>query len=80
MNNSSKSRTLTKKQIKGSTSAVTTDFGNRKIVGQNFSKMISLPKTALKNLGSKSKNLKVELIQDKGERYIKLSPVRGGKK
>ena len=69
-----------KKQTKDNTSIMTTDFGTRKIVGQNFSKMISLPKTALKNLGTKATSLKIELVQEKGEKFIKLSPARGGKR
>lgn len=73
------SRKSANKQTKNNTSPMTTDFGNRKIVGQNFSKMISLPKTALKNLGTKSTSLKVELIQENGEKFLKLSSARGGK-
>ena len=63
----------------GSTQVIT-DFGTRKIVGQNFSKMISLPKTALANLGSTATNLKIELVQENGEKFLKLSPARGGKR
>lgn len=59
---------------------MTTDFGTRKIVGQNFSKMISLPKTALKNLGTKATNLNIELVQENGEKFLKLSPAKGGKR
>ena len=80
MSNQNTSRKSTKKQTKDNTSAMTTDFGTRKIVGQNFSKMISLPKTALKNLGTKATILKVELVQEKGEKFIKLSPVRRSSK
>ena len=70
-----------KKTSKSNTIPMVTDFGDRKIVGQNFSKLVSLPKTALKNLGTKATSLKVELVQEKnGEKYIKLSPARGGKR
>ena len=69
----------TKKQTKVNTST-STDFGDRRIVGQNFSKMVSLPKTALNNLDTKATNLKVELVQENGEKFIKLSPAKGGKR
>jgi len=58
------------------TTRLTTDFGTRKISNQNFSKVIAIPKTALANLGDYT-NLKVELVQEKGEKFLKLSPVRG---
>ncbi len=80
MVNTKPSRKTAKKQTKDNTSPMTTDFGTRKIVGQNFSKMVSLPKTALKNLDTKATNLKVELVQEGGEKFIKLSPARGGKR
>ncbi|MBS3925135.1 MAG: hypothetical protein KGZ34_00355 [Nitrosarchaeum sp.] len=71
-------RTSTKKQTKLSHSdAVSTDFGVRKISNQNFSKVIALPKTAIENLGGDSTEMKVELIQENGEKFIKLSPIRG---
>ncbi|MGY5148424.1 MAG: hypothetical protein ACW9W4_10540 [Candidatus Nitrosopumilus sp. bin_7KS] len=69
-----------KKQYKVSRSnAVTTDFGTRKISNQNFSKVIAIPKTAVKNLGT-STRVKVELVQENGEKFLKLSPTRGKKK
>ena len=80
MSNQNTSRKSTKKQTKDNTSTMITDFGDRKIVGQNFSKIISLPKAALKNLGTKATNLKVELVQENGEKFIKLSPAKGGKR
>ncbi|MCA9827123.1 MAG: hypothetical protein KC444_01845 [Nitrosopumilus sp.] len=52
---------------------MTTDFGERKVTGQNFSKVVSLPKTALANLG-RSSTMKVELVQENGEKFLKLSP------
>lgn len=58
---------------------MTTDFGERKIVGQNFSKMVSIPKTALANLG-RSSSMNVELVQENGEKFLKLSPKKRGKK
>lgn len=58
---------------------VITDFGTRKISSQNFSKVIALPKIALDNLGTTVTNLRVELVQKGNERFLKLSPARGGK-
>lgn len=60
----------------GSKQVITT-FGTRKISNQNFSKVIALPKIALANLGTKTTNLKVELVQENGEKFLKLSAVRG---
>ncbi|QLH08816.1 hypothetical protein [Candidatus Nitrosotenuis sp. DW1] len=51
------------------------DFGMRKISSQNFSKIVALPKTALKNCGDdKSMQVKVQLVQQNGEKYLKLTP------
>ena len=61
-------------------SPMITDFGVRKISNQNFSKVIALPKTALANCGdTRTSKFKVELVQEKGKRFIKLSPAKGGK-
>ena len=52
------------------------DFGERTISDQNFSKVCVLPKTALSNCGiDQNMKVNVKLVQDKGERYIKLTPV-----
>lgn len=52
------------------------DFGKRTISNQNFSKMVALPKQALANCGGeKAKHVEVSLVQDKNERYLKLTPV-----
>ncbi|MEX0861598.1 hypothetical protein [Nitrosopumilus sp.] len=59
--------------------AVTTDFGTRKISSQNFSKVIAIPKTALANLG-RSSTMNVELVQENGEKFLKLSLKKGGKR
>lgn len=70
-----------KKPIKVNTKPMIIDCGDRKIIGQNFSKLVSLPKTALKNLGTTVTNLRVELVQEKnGEKFIKLSPAKGDRK
>ena len=66
-------------KIKGNAKPVAVSFGTRKIAKNNFSNTVTLPGTALENLGTRSKNLKIELVQEKGERYIKLSPVKGGR-
>jgi len=52
------------------------DFGNRILNKMNFSKTICLPKQALKNLGViEGDSLKVELVQDEDEKFLKLTPV-----
>ena len=80
MNKPKSSTKSAKKTTKVNTKPMVIDCGDRKIVGQNFSKLVSLPKTALTNLGSKATSLKVELVQENGEKYIKLSPAKGGKR
>lgn len=68
-----------------------TDFGQRQINQQNFSRTVVLPKTALQNCGCNldDKDLKVNvtLVQKDGERFIKITPIcetdgkdRGGDK
>jgi len=78
MINTKSTRKSVKNNTKVNTNTMTTDFGERKIVGQNFSKMVSIPKTALTNLG-RSSSLKVELVQENGEKFLKLSPKNRGK-
>jgi len=52
------------------------DFGNRILNKMNFSKTICLPKQALKNLDlEEGDSLKVELVQDEYEKFLKLTPV-----
>jgi len=72
----------TKKTVKGSPKAlhdsepVIMDFGTRKISNQNFSKMIAIPKTALTNCSPQEvARVNVKLVQDNGEKYIKLTPI-----
>ena len=51
------------------------DFGNRILNKMNFSKTICLPKQALKNLDlEEGDSLKVELVQDEDEKFLKLTP------
>ena len=54
--------------------SVETDFGNRKVSQQNFSKIVVLPKTALDNCGITS-HVNVKLVQSKDEKFIKLTSV-----
>ncbi len=55
---------------------VVIDFGTRKISNQNFSKMIAIPKDALRNCGDgKAMAVKVKLVQQNGEKFIKLVPI-----
>ena len=52
------------------------DFGERTLNKMNFSKTICLPKQALKNLDlEEGDSMKVELIQDEDEKFLKLTPV-----
>ena len=74
--------TLKKIKTKSSISEpVITDFGTRKVSQQNFSKIVALPKLALQNCGIDSQ-VSVKLIQQNGEKFLKLSPTenKGGDK
>ncbi len=52
------------------------DFGRRSLNKMNFSKTICLPKQLLKNLDlSEDDEVKIELVQDEDEKFIKLTPV-----
>ncbi len=52
------------------------DFGERTVSNQNFSKMVALPKTALKNCSNdKILKVNVKLVQNNGEKFLKLTPV-----
>jgi hypothetical protein len=55
--------------------SMVTDFGVRSICTQNFSKIVALPKTALVNCGMESTKVSVKLVQQNGERFIKLTPI-----
>lgn len=71
-------KTISKQQ--SNFESMVTDFGNRTISTQNFSKIVALPKTALKNCGINTTQINIKLVQEKGEKYLKLTPVNGGKK
>jgi len=52
------------------------DFGSRKILSQNHSKLVTIPKTALLNWNKQeAKFVNVSLVQENGQRYIKLTPL-----
>ena len=56
------------------------DFAIRSISDQNQSKIVSLPKIALHNLGDITQ-VSVQLVHEKKTKYIKLVPItRGGDK
>jgi len=58
---------------------VTTDFGVRKVLSQNFSRLVALPKTALSNCGfDETSRVSVVLVQENQEKYIKLTPTKKG--
>ena len=56
-----------------------TDFGDRQLNRQNFSRTVVLPKTALKNCGfnldDKDSKVNISLVQHDDEKFIKISPV-----
>ncbi len=55
-----------------------TDFGNRQLNKQNFSRTVVLPKTALKNCGCNPDDdckVNVSLVQNKYERFLKITPI-----
>ena len=64
------------------TAETITDFGDRQLNKQNFSRTVVLPKTALKNCGCdlNDKNIKVNvsLVQKNDERFIKVVPIGTG--
>ena len=56
-----------------------TNFGERAISDQNFSKIVCLNKTALANLGNPSR-VNVALVVQGDEKFIKLTPIAEKKK
>jgi len=57
--------------------SIETDFGQRQVSHQNFSRIVALPKIALQNCGIKSQ-VTVTLVQQNGEKFLKISPVKNG--
>lgn len=69
-------KSIKNRKPNGDSNPVITDFGTRKISNQNFSKMVALPKTALMNCGNNdTTEVDVKLVQQNGERFIKLTPI-----
>ncbi len=65
----------TSKRKSNNSEQAVVDFGTRKISNQNFSKMIAIPKDALRNCGDgKAMAVSVKLVQHNGEKFIKLVP------
>jgi len=60
---------------------IETDFGQRQVSHQNYSRIVALPKLALQNCGIDSQ-VTVTLVQQNGEKFLKLSPTenKGGEK
>lgn len=53
-----------------------TDFGTRNLHKMRFSKAVIIPKIALTNCGHIEANMvHVRLIQEKGQRYLRLDPI-----
>jgi len=52
------------------------DFGQRQVYKANFSRAIILPKIALTNIGIDTGSVSVQLVQDAGEKYIKVSSAK----
>jgi hypothetical protein len=69
-----------KKNAGSNSKPMITDFGNRTISSQNFSKIVALPKTALINCGIESTKVNVKLVQQDGEKFLKLTPIAEKKK
>jgi len=58
---------------------VETDFGTRQVSHQNFSRIVALPKVALRSIGCNldDRDIKVNitLVQTDDEKCIKITPV-----
>jgi len=69
---------MRQKAIQKNAKEVITDFGERKVNTQNFSKTVVLPKQALSNCGcnlDEDVKVNVQLVQKGDEKFIKLIPV-----
>ena len=70
-----------KKKQNSDSEFIETDFGERTISQQNFSRIIAIPRQALANCGIDQKSkVNVTLVQSNEERFIKISPIAGGGK
>ncbi|MCV0399040.1 MAG: hypothetical protein K5785_03470 [Nitrosarchaeum sp.] len=54
---------------------IETDFGNRQVSHQNFSRIVALPKIALQNCGITSQ-VSVKLVLQNGEKFLKITPAK----
>jgi len=69
---------MSQKTLQKNAKEVTTDFGERKVNTQNFSKTVVLPKQALSNCGcnlDEDIKVNVQLVQKGDEKFIKLIPI-----
>jgi hypothetical protein len=70
-----------KKKQNSDSEFIETDFGERTISHQNFSRIIAIPRQALANCGIDQKSkVNVTLVQSNEERFIKISPIGRGDK
>ncbi|MDH5431228.1 MAG: hypothetical protein OEW78_05015 [Nitrosopumilus sp.] len=70
-----------KKKQNSDSEFIETDFGERTISQQNFSRIIAIPRQALANCGIEQKSkVNVTLVQSNNERFIKISPIGRGDK
>lgn len=62
---------------KGNMEFKITDYGLRKVLSQNFSKLVTIPKDVLidTRTNQKAKCVNVQWIQEKDANYIKLTPI-----
>lgn len=72
-----KRNTTTKSKPEEVSEFFETDYGNRKVSHINQSRMIAIPKMALKNVCGTSDDLtvNVSMVQKGKERFLKLVPV-----
>ena len=72
---------MSQKTLQKNAKEAITDFGERKVNTQNFSKTVVLPKQALSNCGcnlDEDVKVTVQLVQKGNEKFIKLIPVCDG--
>ena len=65
-----------RKKTRKTNTRMITDFGHRKISNQNFSKIVALPKQALENCQPNANTVNIKLVQERKERYLKLTPIK----
>lgn len=78
-NTSNKGTKNAKKNANSNSELMVTDFGSRKILSQNFSHLVTIDRTALTNLGNPTR-VNVSLVQQDGEKFLKLIPLAEKKK